>query len=98
LLLLAIGFRIALILAWAFELTPEGLKRTEAADAAPTRRSAHRALIYVVIVAAALSVCLFFVGRYTGLKRSESTGSAAKSDRSSSVRQYEQRQGERLLR
>jgi hypothetical protein len=97
-LLLVIGFPIALILAWAFELTPEGLKRTEAADAAPTRHSAHRALIYVVIVAAALSVCLFFVGRYTGLKRSESTGSAAKSDRSSSVRQYEQRQGERLLR
>jgi hypothetical protein len=97
-LLLVIGFPIALILAWAFELTPEGLTRTEAADAAPTRHSAHRALIYVVIVAAALSVCLFFVGRYTGLKRSESTGSAAKSDRSSSVRQYEQRQGERLLR
>jgi uncharacterized membrane protein (UPF0182 family) len=97
-LLLVIGFPIALILAWAFELTPEGLKRTEAADAAPTQHSAHRALIYVIIVAAALSVCLFFVGRYTGLKRSESTGSAAKSDRSSSVRQYEQRQGERLLR
>ena len=29
-LLLIIGFPVALILAWAFELTPEGLKRTEA--------------------------------------------------------------------
>ena len=27
-LLLVIGFPIALIIAWAFELTPEGLKRT----------------------------------------------------------------------
>ena len=31
-MLIAIGFPIALIIAWAFELTPEGLKRTEAAD------------------------------------------------------------------
>ena len=30
--LLIIGFPIALILAWAFELTPEGVKRTEAAE------------------------------------------------------------------
>src|SRR5437667_11387213 len=33
-LLIVIGFPIALVLAWAFELTPEGLKRTETADAA----------------------------------------------------------------
>src|SRR5262249_21023087 len=31
-LLLIIGFPIALILAWAFELTPEGIKRTEDVD------------------------------------------------------------------
>src|SRR6266853_224356 len=37
-LLLVLGFPIALVLAWAFELTPEGLRRTEVADAlsAPT--------------------------------------------------------------
>ena len=34
-LLIIIGFPIALVIAWAFELTPEGLKRTEVADAAP---------------------------------------------------------------
>src|SRR5437016_1472078 len=28
----ALGFPIALIIAWAFELTPEGLKRTEDVD------------------------------------------------------------------
>ena len=31
------GFPIALILAWAFELTPEGLKRTEFADRTPEK-------------------------------------------------------------
>ena len=36
-LLLVIGFPVALIIAWAFEVTPEGIKRTEAADAAGQR-------------------------------------------------------------
>jgi hypothetical protein len=31
--LVAIGFPIALVIAWAFELTPERLKRTEDVDA-----------------------------------------------------------------
>ena len=31
--LLALGFPVAVILAWAYELTPEGIKRTE--DVAP---------------------------------------------------------------
>jgi TolB-like protein/Flp pilus assembly protein TadD len=62
--LLIIGFPVALIIAWAFEVTPEGIKRTEAADAAG-QRSRGVAWIYVVLVGAALSVGLFFVGRYT---------------------------------
>src|SRR6476661_1135834 len=63
-LLLVIGFPIALIIAWAFEATPEGIKRTEAADAAG-QRSRGGAWIYIVLIGAALSVGLFFVGRYT---------------------------------
>jgi TolB-like protein/Flp pilus assembly protein TadD len=63
-LFLVIGFPVALIIAWAFEVTPEGIKRTEAADAAG-QRSRGVAWIYVVLVGAALSVGLFFVGRYT---------------------------------
>ena len=31
-LLLVIGFPVAVILAWAFELTPEGINRTEVAE------------------------------------------------------------------
>jgi len=33
--LIILGLPVALGLAWAFELTPEGLKRTETADAMP---------------------------------------------------------------
>ena len=63
-LLLIVGFPVALIIAWAFEVTPEGIKRTEAADAAG-QRSRGVAWIYVVLIGVALSVGLFFVGRYT---------------------------------
>src|SRR5437764_3954443 len=63
-LFLIIGFPIALMIAWAFEVTSEGIKSTEAADAAG-QRSRGVAWIYVVLIGAALSVGLFFVGRYT---------------------------------
>jgi TolB-like protein/Flp pilus assembly protein TadD len=63
-LLLIVGFPIALIIAWAFEATPKGIKRTEVADAAG-ERSRGGAWIYIVLIGAALSVGLFFFGRYT---------------------------------
>src|SRR5438045_4846837 len=64
-LAIAIGFPIALVIAWAFELTPEGLKRTEDADLAarPPRKS--YGWIYVVTAGVLFSIGLFFVGRYT---------------------------------
>jgi TolB-like protein len=78
-MLLALGFPIALIIAWAFELTPEGLKRTEVADREPAKPSRNRAWIYVVIIAAALSIGLFVVGRYTAPKASVISELPAKS-------------------
>src|SRR4029453_2842587 len=63
-LAIIIGFPIALMLAWAFELTPEGVKRTEAADAVPDPPRGG-AWVYISIVGVALSVGLFFLGRYT---------------------------------
>ena len=78
-LLLIIGFPIALIIAWAFELTPEGLKRTEVADRESTKPSRHKAWIYVAIIAAVLSVSLFFVGRFTTLNRAIASGLPEKS-------------------
>ena len=77
--LLLLGFPIALILAWAFELTPEGLKRTEVADELPKKSERGRAWIYVVIVAGAISVGVFFLGRYTSSKQTEGTQLPAKS-------------------
>jgi len=67
-LLLILGFPIALILSWAFELTPQGIKRTESADAAG-QRSRGGIWIAVVAIAAALSLGLFFLGRYTAGSR-----------------------------
>jgi TolB-like protein/Flp pilus assembly protein TadD len=64
-LFIVIGFPIALIIAWAFELTSEGLKRTEVADELPKQSARGRAWIYVIVIAGAISVSLFFLGRYT---------------------------------
>src|SRR6266567_4301371 len=64
--LIIIGLPIALTLAWTFELTPQGIKRTETADAMPAAaRSKKHAWIYVVIIGGALSIGLFFLGRYS---------------------------------
>jgi serine/threonine-protein kinase len=64
-LAIVIGFPIALVIAWAFELTPEGLKRTEDVDLATQTRTKRHAWIYIAIVGALLSIGLFFLGRYT---------------------------------
>jgi TolB-like protein/predicted Zn-dependent protease len=61
----AIGFPIALVIAWAFELTPQGLKRTEDVDASGERVPKKHAWIYVVVIGAVISIGLFFVGRYS---------------------------------
>jgi TolB-like protein len=63
-LLIILGFPVAVVFAWLFEITPEGIKRTEVADAA-NERSHSKAWIYVVVIGAILSIGLFFLGRYT---------------------------------
>jgi TolB-like protein/Tfp pilus assembly protein PilF len=68
--LIVIGFPIALIFAWAFEITPKGLKRAEEADAMPqSARPTKRTWIYIVVIGAVVSVALFFLGRYTAGNR-----------------------------
>jgi len=62
--LVAAGFPIALVIAWAFELTPEGIKRTEDVGLPAGNVAKNRTWIYVAVVGAALSVGLFFIGRY----------------------------------
>ncbi len=73
--LIAIGFPIALVIAWAFEATPEGIKRTEVADAMPVAREQRKhAWIYVVVIGAAISAALFFLGRYTARNNTDASG------------------------
>src|ERR1700719_1198259 len=57
--LIIIGFPIALVFAWAFEITPEGVKRTEEADAMPpSSQPSNRTWIYIVVVGVGISVAL----------------------------------------
>ena len=61
-LLLVLGFPVALILAWAFELTPEGIKRTEDVPLHKSiRHHTGRMLLAFAAVAAAVAVALFLV-------------------------------------
>ena len=80
-LAIVIGFPIALVIAWAFELTPEGIKRTEDVDLAPAApRPRHRTWIFVVMIAGAMSLGLFFLGRMTAPgKRSATNEVSSKS-------------------
>src|SRR5436190_11582668 len=76
-LLLILGFPVALVLAWAVELTPEGIKRTEASE---QRRKASHVWLYILLVGAVISVGLFFFGRYTASRGSTlSSPASAKS-------------------
>jgi TolB-like protein/Flp pilus assembly protein TadD len=76
-LLVILGFPIALVLAWAFELTPEGIKRAE--DVAPsesiTRHTGRKRTALIVFVAAvALGLLLLQLTRH---KPSVATGNSA---------------------
>src|SRR5919197_668928 len=74
-LAIVIGFPIALVIAWAFEITPQGIERTEVADATPAARGQKKhTWIYVAIVGAVLSIGLFFLGRY-GFRNATSSSS-----------------------
>jgi len=68
-MLIVIGFPIALLIAWAFELTPEGIKRTESADELPTKAPRNRAWLYVIVISGAISASLFFIGRYSATSK-----------------------------
>src|SRR5205809_7363137 len=57
-LLIIIGFPVAVVLAWAFEITPEGIKRTEDVDPAFEGRGKSRAWIYIVIAGPLCSIGL----------------------------------------
>jgi len=85
-LLLILGFPVALILSWAFEITPEGIKRES--DLAPaqsmTRQTGRKIITLTVVVAIIAAGLLTFQ-----LLRSKSTALRSASEESRRDRQSE---------
>ncbi len=62
--LLILGFPIAIIFGWAFDLTPEGLKRETKADpAAPEAGQTGRKLNHIVVAALVLALSYFVIDK-----------------------------------
>ena len=78
-LLIILGLPVALVLAWMFEITPGGIKRTEDLDVATQQSKKSRAWIYVVLVGATVSIGLFFLGRYSALNSASPAPTSEKS-------------------
>jgi Predicted integral membrane protein len=63
---LAVGFPIAMFLSWLYELTPEGIVRTEDLDPAQARsvqRASGRILDFIIIGVLLLVIAMMIVGR-----------------------------------
>ena len=65
--LLALGFPFACLFAWAFELTPEGIKKTAEVDASDsiTHSTGHK--LNLVIIAALVVALGYFIWERQGL-------------------------------
>jgi TolB-like protein/Tfp pilus assembly protein PilF len=75
-LILVIGFVIALVFSWAFELTPEGLKRTEDVDVTKSiTKNTGRRIDFVIIAVLLLIIGIFAYQRFAGQKVTSATGS-----------------------
>lgn len=62
-ILLAIGFIPALVLAWAFRLTPEGLRKESELDT-PVSAKAGKRLDRIIMIVLALALCVFAVDQF----------------------------------
>jgi TolB-like protein/Tfp pilus assembly protein PilF len=83
-LVLVIGFPIATVLSWAFEMTPEGIKREAEVDRAKSiPRKAGRKLTALVVLLAALAAGLMvfrFLRSQPALEKEKPTSLAAEID------------------
>jgi TolB-like protein/Tfp pilus assembly protein PilF len=62
---IVLGFPVALVFAWAFELTPEGLKRTEDVDVSKSiTRGTGRKLDFLIIAVLLLVIAVFAYQRF----------------------------------
>ncbi len=77
---IAIGFPLALIMAWAFELTPQGIKRTEEVPREQSiARSTGRKLDFAIITVLTLAVGLLLFDRFRSKPQTHESGKTAKS-------------------
>lgn len=77
--LLALGFPFALLFAWAFELTPEGVKKTHEVDLSVSVTHSTGRKLDFVIIAALVAALGYFIWDRQNLTR-ESPGTAAAVD------------------
>ncbi|HEU5247960.1 MAG TPA: DUF4440 domain-containing protein [Candidatus Udaeobacter sp.] len=103
--LLALGFAVALFISWAFEMTPEGLKRTEElspGEVIPywSRRKFARFIIGVAVVAFGLSAYQLLVPKRAAMfsKTAPSSISAQSPAASRSENASDRQPVERILR
>ena len=69
---LAVGFPIAMLLAWVYEFTPEGIVRTEdlrPAEARSAQRATGRILDFIIIGVLLLVIAMLMVGRLPSFKQ-----------------------------
>jgi TolB-like protein/Tfp pilus assembly protein PilF len=91
-LLLIIGFPVALVFAWAFELTPEGLKRTEDVDLNKSiTRGTGRKLDFLIIAVLLLVIAVFAYQRFGPGKKGLVTMPSAIPEKSIAVLPFENR-------
>ena len=78
LFVLAVGLPLMLAFAWAFELTPEGLKRTEEVDPARSQtKETGRRIQYLIIGLLGLAVVVLAADRFAGGEAAPPPGAAA---------------------
>jgi len=79
-ILLLLGFPVALVLGWAYELTPEGLKRADEVGAAKSfSPSTARKIDFAIIIALLVVIGLFAFQRFGPSHSTASTGIPEKS-------------------
>ena len=85
-LLLAIGFPIALVFAWAFELTPDGVKKEKELDsAASISKPTGRKLDFIIIGVLAVAVALFTLDKFVWTESADATATIANTQKTIAV-------------
>src|SRR5437588_10338014 len=82
---MVIGFPIALVLSWAFEITPEGIKREENVNRRLSRQTGRRLTALVVLLAAvAAGLMVFrFLHSQQGIEQGKQAAFTSEIDRKS---------------